>query len=190
MEHGIREEMQDAQSAFEKGNFELAYSRYMRLADKGQSECQAFLGWMLVEGVGCAKDEVEAASWFKKAAEFGNPLGSFYFARWLTKQGLHDQAFPLYRSAAAAGYLPAIFRTGYSLARGKGVKSNVEQAYLALKTAASHGHMFALRELAVQDWNGNRGEFWRLAAPIEFVTAVVAGTALSLFNKNSDRLRG
>lgn len=56
--------------------------------------------------------------------------------------------------------------------------------------ATYRGHMFALREIAVQDWRGGRGFAWRFAAPVEFGAAVIAGMIVSLFDRDSDRLRG
>src|SRR5438552_18709105 len=130
----LREDVATAREAFRTKDFERAFSAYRRLAEDGRPECQVFLAWMLTEGIGCARDEVEAAKYYERAASLGNPLGRFYFARWLTRQGLHEQAYPLYVLSADVGYLPAVFRVGYSLARGKGVARDLVKAYGALRS--------------------------------------------------------
>lgn len=185
----IREEMDAARAAFRDKQFELALGRYRILAERSQPECQVFLAWMLTEGIGCQKNEREAALFYERAAALGNPVGCFYFGRWLTRIGRHEQALSLYRRAADAGYLPAIVRVGYSLMRGKGATVNLRQGYEFLVAAARRGHVFALRELAVQDWRGGRGLMWRSAAPIEFLVALIGGIAISIVDKDSDRLR-
>ncbi len=190
MAEHVRQQMEAARSAFRKGQFQNALDLYRQLAETGQAECQVFLAWMLGEGIGCDKNEADAARFYERAAALGNPVGSFYFGRWLTKQGDHERALRLYRDSAKANYLPAVFRVGYSLVQGKGVPKNLRQGYALLVEATVRGHVFALRELGVQDWQGGRGFLWRIAAPVEFTAAVLVGLALSTFNKHSDRLRG
>lgn len=67
---------------------------------------------------------------------------------------------------------------------------DLRRAYEALKTAAAHGHAYALREMAVQDLQGGRGFLWMPIGLVEFVVALCWGTAVSMFNKDSDLLRG
>jgi uncharacterized protein len=190
MNEGFGEQLSAARSAFRKGLYQVAFARYHELAEAGQPECQVFLAWMLGQGIGCDQDEARAAQLYERAAALGNPVGCFYFGRWLTKNGDHTTALRLYRESAKTGYLPAVFRVGYSLVRGKGAAVSMTPGYEFLEEAAAKGHAFALRELAVQDWLGARGFYKRIAAPGKFVVAVLTGAALSIWNRDSDRLRG
>jgi TPR repeat protein len=144
----------------------------------------------LSEGIGCTKDEAKAAAYFRRAAALGNPLGCFYFGRWLTKTGKHAQAYGFYSQGAQSSHLPSMFRVGYSLARGHGVNVDPRRAYAILKAAARRGHAYALREMALQDLRGGRGLLWMPIGFLEFALALCWGVAVSMFNKDSDLLRG
>jgi len=144
---------------------------------------------MLLNGLGIRQDEAQAMKWFERAAALGSVQGQFYYGRYLTRIGRHDEACKLYRSAAKAGHLPSIFWAGYVLARGQGVAQNLKEAYWYLLQAAKRGHVHALREIALLDMGGHRGPFWRLPGLVEFVVAVAAAFVLALINRESDLLR-
>ena len=74
--------------------------------------------------------------------------------------------------------------------RSKGIAQDMTQGYEYLAAAAARGHVFALRELVVQDLKGGRGHRARLAAPVRFIVALVRGLVLSVRNKDSNQLLG
>jgi TPR repeat protein len=184
------EKVRAAFAAYKEGQINLAFDLYKRLADEGHAESQVFIAWMLSQGIGCTKDETKAASYYERAAALGNPVGCFYFGRWLTKTGEHARAYGFYSQGAQRGHLPSMFRAGHSLARGKGVNADLRRAYEMLKAAAMRGHAYALREMAVQDLRGARGLLWIPMGFLEFVVALCWGVVVSMFNKDSDLLRG
>jgi TPR repeat protein len=177
-------------TAYKEGHANLAFALYTQLADAGHPESQVFTAWLLSQGIGCTKDEAKAATYYERAAALGNAGGCFYYGRWLTKVGEHERAYGFYSQGEKCGHLPSTFRVGYSLARGKGVNVDLPRAYEALKAAAAHGHAYALREIAVQDLRGGRGLPWIPIGFLGFVAALFWGTAVSMFNKDSDLLRG
>lgn len=183
-------ELRRANSAYKAGRLREAFSLYEQLANAGHAESQVFVAWMLSNGLGCAKNDAAAAIFYERAAALGNPIGCFYFARWLTKSGQHEPAFEFYLRAANRNHLPSAFRVGLSLARGKGVPVDLARAYSALSNAALRGHAYALRELAVQDLRGGRGLICMPIGLLEFAVALCWGVAVSIFNKDSDLLRG
>ena len=184
------EKVTAALAAYHAGQLRLAFDLYKQLADAGHIESQVFLAWMMSAGVGCSRNEEQAASYYEKAAALGNPTACFYFGRWLTKMGEHTRAFNFYQRGVQAGHLPSMFRVGHSLARGKGVDIDLPRAYAVLKSAAAMGHAFALREIAVLDLRGGRGFLWMPVGLIEFAAAFCWGVAVSMFRKDSDLLRG
>lgn len=179
-----------ALAAHKAGNSNLAFDLYKRLADGGHTDSQVFVAWMLTQGVGCQKDEKLAASYYERAATFGNPVGSFYYGRWLTKEGEHSIAYQYYLRGAQRRHSPSMFRVGLALARGKGVAIDLPNAYKVLCDAARHGHAYALREIAIQDMRGARGILWMPVGLIEFVAALLWGILISIVNKDSDLIRG
>ena len=182
-------ELTRAGIAFRRKDYVTAAEIYGRRAGEGHVESIVMVGWLQLNGLGIARDETKAVDSFQRAASLGSAVGQFYYARYLTKVAMHAEAFPLYRSASAMGHLPATFWVGYSAARGQGVDQNLPQAYRFLLTAASRGHMHALREVAVLDIRGHRGLWWRLLAPLTFAIAVIGAFVIGVVTPESDALR-
>ena len=179
-----------AHAAYKEGDHFLAFELYKQLADAGHTDSQVFVAWMLSLGVGCEKNEAQAAIYYERAAALGNPVGCFNFGRWLTRAGDHKSAYGFYLQGAACKHLPSMFRVGLALARGKGVAVDLPRAYNILGLAALRGHAYALREMAVQDLRGKRGLLLMPVGLLEFVAAICWGVAVSIVNKDSDLLRG
>lgn len=184
----FNELLANASRAYSAGKFGEAFSLYKELAQGGHAESQVFVGWMLLEGKGVTSNPTDAAQWFERAASLGSPQGAFYWARYLTAQGQHHDAFNWYQKAAASNYLPAIFWVGYALAEGKGVPIDIQAAYKYLKRAKTQGHLYAQRQLAVLDLHGHRGFIYRLFGLASFVEAVLK--SMFVAKADSDKLRG
>jgi len=189
MSESLTTRLEQAHHAFKQKRYESAFDMYEALSNDGHAESQVFLAWMYTEGLGCTADIHEADKLYERAAALGNPVGTFYRARWLTKNGEHEKAFGLYQVAAKAQHLPSIFRVGYSFSRGAGVGPNLDKAYDSLRKAAAQGHILAMREIAVLDLAGQRGSFNRLLSPFRFLTMLIRGFFLQAVDRHSDRLR-
>ncbi|MCR8960562.1 sel1 repeat family protein [Variovorax sp. S2] len=182
------EKLVAAQKAYTDGLLYLAFDLYRLLADDGHVESQVFVAWTLSQGIGCQKDESQAAVYYERAATHGHSLGCFYFGRWLTRAGDHARAYRFYAMGAERRHLPSMFRVGYSLAHGKGVSVDLHRSYNVLKEAAMRGHAFALRELGLQDLRGRRGVAWQPVGLVEVVAAVCWGFMVSMLNDDSEFL--
>ena len=71
-------------SAYNGGDYITAFRDWYSLAEHGDAAAQAGLGFLFHKGLGVAQDDVEAASWFEKAAGKGQAeaqllLGTLYF---------------------------------------------------------------------------------------------------------------
>jgi len=182
--------LKQAFEAYKAREFARAYLLYRSLAEQGHCESQVFVGWMLYEGKGVAEDRDEAVLWFQKAAALGCPRGAFYLGRSLTAAGRHPDAFYWYQKAAASGYVPAIFRLGLAYAYGKGTSGNLSKAYQYLTEAKNQGHVYAYREVALLDVQGNRGVLRRLTGLFGFIFIVLWGALITSFNPSSEQLVG
>lgn len=78
---------------------------------QGDADGQNKLGWMYRSGRGVPKDDVHAASWFRKAAEQGHAKAQFNLGKhYYNGEGIpqdHAQALNWYRKAAEQGLAPA-----------------------------------------------------------------------------------
>ena len=59
--------------AFHRSDFPSAFRKLRPLAERGQAEAQALLGYMYEHGSGVPQDQVLAAHWYSSAAEQGHP---------------------------------------------------------------------------------------------------------------------
>jgi len=71
-------------SAYNRGDYITAFRDWYPLAEHGDAPAQAGLGFLFHKGLGVIQDDIEAASWFEKAAGKGQAeaqllLGTLYF---------------------------------------------------------------------------------------------------------------
>ena len=111
-------------------------------AEQGDAKAQNNLGVMYANGEGVARDDKQAAFWFRKAAEQGYAeaqliLGLMY------NEGQGDvakdssQAFAWFRKAAEQGLAMAQYNLGVMYAKGEGVPQDCAQAYMWTNLAAA-----------------------------------------------------
>lgn len=64
--------MDEANEAYERGDYESAYREWLPLAEQGDAVAQHKLGLIYADGDGVAQDGILAVKWFRKAAEQGH----------------------------------------------------------------------------------------------------------------------
>ncbi|MGB8480473.1 MAG: tetratricopeptide repeat protein [Acidobacteriaceae bacterium] len=100
----------------------------------------------------------QAASWYRNAAEQGDPWAQYNLG-WLYKTGQgvpqdYAQAAVWWRKAADQGYARAQFNLGVSYDNGEGVSQNDEQAVFWYRKAADQGYAHAQYSLGLDYENG------------------------------------
>jgi TPR repeat protein len=68
---------EDADAAFQRGDFATAFRIYRSLAIKGDATAQGSLGFYYDAGMGTLQDFVEAVRWYQKAAEQGDDFAQY-----------------------------------------------------------------------------------------------------------------
>lgn len=140
--------MPEALAAYNAKNYELALSELMPLVKRGHADAQFTLGTMQLDGHGVVQDEIQAAGWFRKAADQGhadaqNTLGHLYtIGRGVEED--HAQAVAWYRKAAEQRHARAQLGLGtlyFVNSADKGKTKDVIVAYalveLSIKTGLS-----------------------------------------------------
>ena len=67
----------DALSAYDRGDFDTALKTFRKLAEQGHVIAQYNLGHMYDSGLGVSQDYAEAVRWYTRAAEQGNAGAQF-----------------------------------------------------------------------------------------------------------------
>ena len=107
---------EDAESAYQRGDYALAARLIHSLAEQGNATAQFNLGVLYANGQGVPQDYQEALKWYRKASEQGdagaqNNLGVMYDKGHGVLQD-YAEARKWYRKAAEQGHAGARFNLG------------------------------------------------------------------------------
>lgn len=117
-------DLKEGMSAYELGNFDLAYKKLAPLSAKGDAMAQNTLGRMYLQGNGVTQDFNEARALFHKAADKGLPnaqsnLGVIYAAGEGVKQD-YKLSIDWFKKAADQGYKLAMLNLAGMYEKGYG----------------------------------------------------------------------
>lgn len=146
--------IQKANTAYNAKDFKVAFELFTQLADEGDSDAQASLGYMYQTAQGCEKNDEKTLELYTKAAEVNQPYALFNLAI-LYENGIggvtHDQfkAHELHLAAAEREVLPAMYEIALMLERGLGCIQNYSEAAFWYEEAAKRGHIEAFNNLGV-----------------------------------------
>jgi hypothetical protein len=158
--------LEDADRAYDRGDYDTAFSLWQSLADQGDASAQLHLGLMFDGGVGVKPDWGKAAEWYRKAAEQGNVLAQLNLGLTLDGGGAdvpfdHEQADYWYRKAAEQGNVLAQRDLAMAYDAGEGVPQDHTQAATWYRRAAEQrdadaqaalGEMYADGRGVLQDY--------------------------------------
>lgn len=122
-----------------------AYAKViMRAASLGDSDAQATLGQLLLDGQGIARDARLALTWFRIAARQGHAMAINMTGRclehgWGCEVDLPGAAIE-YRRAGGLGLDWGLYNFAQLLTRGRGVEQDLAAAYGLFRQAANLGH--------------------------------------------------
>jgi len=130
----------EAQRAYETGQYDLARQLWTAQAEAGDLTAQLSLGSLYDLGQGIARDPVTAYGWYRRAAAAGSPDAEFNVATMCdTGDGIRRNATEAalwYGRAAAHGNRRAQYNLGQLYAAGDGVPRNPDQAKAWFRAAA------------------------------------------------------
>lgn len=148
---------QHDQSSHHSGNL----TTLEQLRDKADTDpkAQYQLGWSYDHGDGVEQDYVQAAEWYRKAANAGHPraqneLGGLYENGHGVEQD-YEQAMEWYRKAAAQDHPTSIGNLGRMYLFGFGLEQDYAEASEWFRKAAEMGHAESQNSLANLHLDGN-----------------------------------
>lgn len=136
-------DFQDGQRASQRGDYAAAYREWLPLAEQGQAQAQAALGFLYLNGQGVTKDDAEALKWLRRAAEQGNAWGQNNLGAmfWSGRGVRHDdgEAVKWFQRAADQGWPMAQFNLGNAYSSGRGAPKDAALAYTWYSLAIKKG---------------------------------------------------
>jgi TPR repeat protein len=129
----------DGVIAFRRGDYPTAARKLIPLAERGNAEAQALLGFMYEYGRGIPQDAVVAVQWYTCAAEQGHPFAQYQLGL------MYDKGHGLPRSVVlaymwlnlAAAHAPSSERENYLRIRDA-VASKLNTAQIAEAQALAY----------------------------------------------------
>jgi uncharacterized protein len=140
--------LEDGLAAYEREDYVTAIQVLRPLADRGNADAQARLGWMYHYGEGVPQDDATAATWYRKAADQGDAdsqstLGFLYeYGKGVPQDDATAASW--YRKAADQGSARAQVDLGYMYDHGQGVPRDYVAAHMWFSLAAAGGLKQAL----------------------------------------------
>src|SRR3954468_2668509 len=130
-----------SQPSFAEPLDSLSFDEVLDLADQGDQKAEVFLAKAYENGTGVDADRAEAAAWYRKAADQGDPEAMVGLGRILSKgaPGLGKNpefAVKLFEAAARSGNPDAQNWLGYSYQHGFGVEQSDSAAVEWFRKAA------------------------------------------------------
>lgn len=178
--------LSSADAAHDRGEYEVAYRKYLPLAEAGMVRAQVRLGTILHDGLGVPADHAQAAHWWRLAAEQGNAsagtsLGFLYTLGEGVEQD-HAEAVRWYLMAAKLGDDHGQFNMGNAYRNGRGVEQDYTEAALWYRLAAGQGYAAAQFNLGIMYAAGEGIELDRRVAADWYRLAGEKGHAPALNN--------
>jgi TPR repeat protein len=137
--------------AFDRGEYEKAREIWLTHAHRGDPAAQRNLAHIYRMGLGVPQDFVQAAAWYRLAADSGLARAQANLASmYLRGQGLEEdprQAAYWFTAAATNGHVLAQYNLALLYLRGEGVERNEAKAAGWLYRAAKAGHKPAIHAL-------------------------------------------
>ena len=134
----------DARAALDAHELTRAASIFTTLAERGDAEAQAHIGYMTYQGEGVRGDKAKAVQWYRKAALQGNRDAQYNLAVALAfGDGVarnDAEALQWYRRAAEQGSAVAQYSLGLSYALGDGAVQSDQDAIKWYSAAAEQGY--------------------------------------------------
>ena len=141
---------EDAEKAYQKGDYATALKLWRPLAEKGGSSAQYNLALMYHFGKGATQNYQEAEKWYRKAAEQENEDAQYNLGVMYEKgDGViqdYKESIKWYRKAAEIGLPQAQVSLGLMYIKGNGAPHDILRGYMWLSLATIGG-----------DRNGQKG---------------------------------
>ncbi len=141
-----------AYEAFDLGRYQTAFELAKIASDKGEPQAATLIGRIYQEGLGVPRDDVQAATWYRRGAEQGDINAMFAFGVMLAEGGAlkkdRNGAAQMFENAAAKGHVVANYNLAMLFLMGDGKPLNPHRALAHLTYAADKGLPQAQYDLA------------------------------------------
>lgn len=177
-------QMDLARQAYANGKFKEAFDIWLPIAERGETEAQAWIGSLYANGEGVDVDDQAALTWYQRAAEQGHAMaqanvGAIYFMGRGTDKDV-AKAIEWLSAAAEHGDLNGLFNLAVLYSKGEGVEEDHKRAAELYAKAAACGHYPSQSRLGYMYAHGQGVEKDRVQAYLWLSLAAQHGIGTAL----------
>ena len=168
------------------------YSRAKELFEMAAPEnvrAHLYLGWMYAEGLGVNQNSAKSEYHYRCLSDANDADGKYYLAALFQKKGDLQRAVALYEEAAALDHVSGAY-WAYALNGERASEPDcTEKANFYLRKAATLGHLFAQRDLAIQQVKASSNVLQKIRQYFLYLKLQIKGLALVMRNSQDPRVR-
>ncbi|ARN73935.1 tetratricopeptide repeat protein [Oceanicoccus sagamiensis] len=176
-----------ANQEFNKGDYSLALSKYIELAESGNYGCARRLGYMYYSGLGVEKSLNKSLYWLQFFPEKVDDYSSYLMAKIYLDTERSDAAYDLLEALSSHDYMPALYRLGVVNLKSGG-KSNIALGVELLKRSIKQGHTKSKIDLGLYYLKSGIDPFKKILGAWYVLGAVINSFFIALRDKHDDRL--
>lgn len=177
----------DAVHALEAKEYGLARTLFASL--KENKEAQLQLGYLYQEGLGGKINRDKAQEIFQSLANAGDSQGMYFLAKCLLMSKSLSEATQYFEKAAQLGHVSGAYWAAVLHGGQYECQKDLHKHRYFLEMAVHLGHLYAKRDLALEDAIAANNFLLKGAAYLRYFAALMKGVALTFRNRHDFRIR-
>lgn len=177
----------EAVKALAAQNYPRARELFEVLSEHDEALLQ--LGFLYQEGLGGPREPEKAYDIYKRLAAANDPQGTYFLAKLLLSRSQLEEALPVFEKAAALSHASAAYWAAALYGGLQGYRKDDEKHLEYLRRAASLGHIYGQRDLALSDLRSKGGPIRKVGALVRYFRAISEGIMLTFRNRYDLRIR-
>ena len=184
MDHDVWNE---AVHALDAKNYGRARTLFASIVDNKEAQLQ--LGYLYQEGLGGEASSEKAQEIFQALADANDPQGSYFLAKVFLSSSRLPEAANYFEKSAQLGHVSGAYWAAALHGGLYGYATDIQKRRSFLELAAKLGHIYAKRDLALDDAKTASSFFLRGAAYLRYLAVLVKGIALTFRDRHDFRIR-
>lgn len=177
----------EAVQALDAKDFGRARTLFASLEENKEAQLQ--LGYLYQEGLGGEANKEKSQEIFQVLADANDPQGSYFLAKLLLSSQKFPEAVNYFEKSARLGHVSGAYWAAALHGGLHEYPTDIQKRRFFLENAAKLGHIYAKRDLALEDAKTASTFPQRCAAYLRYLIVLLKGIALTLRDRHDFRIR-
>ena len=158
------------------------------LAQDGNLDCRSLLGWIYLKGnQSVPKDIARAIVWLEPVAKLKHATSAYLLGTAHFESSSYADACHWFEVSGENGYSAGWYQLAKMYRAGMGVSIDISRAKMLFSKAAQLGHIYAQREVALDNYRHAKGLARKVRAGFLFVRAIFMGIGAAVSEPYSEK---